>query len=299
MPKPLLRQITSVIFLCTLALTTLSGPVRSDETSPDEKPFIPSSKTSLSLMSNTCSVCHGVNGISKWPFVPSLAGQDKTYLENQLKAFRMRARGDRYAQAEMWGMAQSLKDEEIEALSEYFSKLNPMTGHSATPTALSEMGELIFKKGFPDRAVPACNTCHLKNGQGDVDIPRLAGQHADYLRREIHEFRSGHRANDIMGFIASHLSNDDIRAVSNYLASIGASTAVAAPIPVAPPVAAVPAAQPTTSAIANASQNTPPSSPAKKSFFFITSEGKNIKCSVISKSNGKTMFDCSILAEQQ
>lgn len=71
-----------------------------------------------------CAGCHGLDGISTAPGFPNLAGQDFTYLKNQLIAFREKTRTGGQA-AIMYGMAAGLSDTDIENLSTYFSSLKP------------------------------------------------------------------------------------------------------------------------------------------------------------------------------
>lgn len=69
--------------------------------------------------SGTCIACHGANGISPNPEWPNLAGQQETYLFNQLKAFRD---GDR--QNPMMGpMVQGLSDQDLHDLAAYYHSL--------------------------------------------------------------------------------------------------------------------------------------------------------------------------------
>ena len=62
------------------------------------------------MVSEVCSACHGPKGNSPESAYPRLAGQQKDYLEIQLKAFRDRARGGPMAQAYMWTQASRLSD---------------------------------------------------------------------------------------------------------------------------------------------------------------------------------------------
>lgn len=66
-----------------------------------------------------CIGCHGENGISNNPEWPSLAGQKKEYVKNQLGAFKSGARKN----AIMEPMAQTLSDEDIEAVAQYLSDM--------------------------------------------------------------------------------------------------------------------------------------------------------------------------------
>lgn len=66
-----------------------------------------------------CSGCHGENGKSSIPGYPNLAGQNKIYIEAQLKAFRDENRTSPI----MSPMAKSLSDEEITSLADYYSNI--------------------------------------------------------------------------------------------------------------------------------------------------------------------------------
>ncbi|QCU31243.1 c-type cytochrome [Burkholderia pseudomallei] len=69
-------------------------------------------------------------------------------------------------------------------------------------------------------ACAACASCHGQNGQGAGTFPRLAGQHADYLRRQIDVFRNGTRANaPVMSAVAHTLDDDPAKAVAAWLQS--------------------------------------------------------------------------------
>ncbi|MBM5650184.1 c-type cytochrome [Burkholderia pseudomallei] len=66
----------------------------------------------------------------------------------------------------------------------------------------------------------ACASCHGQNGQGAGTFPRLAGQHADYLRRQIDVFRNGTRANaPVMSAVAHTLDGEQAKAVAAWLQS--------------------------------------------------------------------------------
>lgn len=67
----------------------------------------------------TCIGCHGSNGISNNPMWPNLAGQKKQYLIKQIKDFKGKHRKDQL----MTPMANTLSEDDIEAIADYFSKL--------------------------------------------------------------------------------------------------------------------------------------------------------------------------------
>jgi cytochrome c553 len=71
--------------------------------------------------------------------------------------------------------------------------------------------------------MPACTGCHSPNGEGNdpAAYPKLGGQHAQYVSKQLTDFREGARTNDgdsmIMRTIAAKLSNKDIAAISSYI----------------------------------------------------------------------------------
>ena len=65
-----------------------------------------------------------------------------------------------------------------------------------------------------------CGACHTADGsRGSPANPILAGQHPEYLAKQLHEFKSGKRANPIMKGFAGTLSDDDIKNVTAFYAS--------------------------------------------------------------------------------
>src|SRR6202171_1963006 len=66
-----------------------------------------------------CQACHGLDGLSKAPDAPNIAGQTEPYIVAQLQAFKSGA-GKNEA---MSVVAQPLSDQDIEALAAYFSAI--------------------------------------------------------------------------------------------------------------------------------------------------------------------------------
>ncbi len=65
-----------------------------------------------------------------------------------------------------------------------------------------------------------CAACHAADGNSVIGAnPKLAGQHPEYLVKQLQEFKSGKRANAVMSGMAAVLSDDDMRNVSFWLAS--------------------------------------------------------------------------------
>lgn len=65
-----------------------------------------------------------------------------------------------------------------------------------------------------------CAACHTADGsRGAAANPIIAGQHAEYLAKQLAEFKSGKRKSAVMNAMAAPLSEDDIRNVSAFYAS--------------------------------------------------------------------------------
>jgi cytochrome c553 len=166
-----------------------------------------------------CAACHGQNGRSISPTFPNLAAQTAPYIELQLHAFKDQTRADPDAQAYMWGMASQLDDALIAGLAGYFSKQTPMEGRSGN-AALVMQGKQLFSEGVPSRQIPPCATCHGAKAEGNGPFPRLAGQHAPYLLKQLLVIQSVLRTAPVMHGVIKDLNKDQMQAVVAYLESI-------------------------------------------------------------------------------
>lgn len=176
-------------------------------------------KAALQIVIETCSACHGLNGRSVAPTFPNLAAQTAPYIELQLHAFRDQTRADPDAQAYMWGMASQLNDASISGLAAYFSKQSAAAGKNVNATLIAQ-GKQIFMEGVPGRQIPACASCHGAQAQGNGPFPRLAGQHAPYLLKQLLVIQSVLRTAPVMHGVIKDLTRDQMQAVVAYLESI-------------------------------------------------------------------------------
>ena len=176
-------------------------------------------KAALQKTIETCGACHGQNGRSVAPTFPNLAAQTAPYIELQLHAFKDQTRADPDAQAYMWGMASQLSDASISGLAAYFSKQSAPAGKSGNSVLIAQ-GEKIFVEGVPGRQIPACATCHGAQAQGNGPFPRLAGQHAPYLLKQLLVIQSVLRTAPVMHGVIKDLTRDQMQAVVAYLESI-------------------------------------------------------------------------------
>jgi cytochrome c553 len=172
------------------------------------------------VANKTCVACHGTGGRNSSSPFPNLAAQTAPYLEAQLKAFRDQRRADPDAQAYMWSVASGLNDSMISGLAAYYSAQPPAHGQSGD-AKLVAAGKVIFEKGMPDEGIPACNLCHGANGEGKTIYPRVAGQHAPYLLKQILLIQNALRVAPVMHGVIKDLTRDEMLAVTAYVASIG------------------------------------------------------------------------------
>ena len=182
--------------------------------SVDAAPPVDASK----IVAENCAACHTQTGNSIAPPFPKLAGMAPDYLAKQLRDFASGARKSDI----MYPIASKLKRNEVNPLSSYFSAQKRTPGIVSDP-ALASAGETLFLQGNPEKGVPACAGCHMPNGSGAPRFPMIAAQNADYVVQQLQNFRSGARANDfglLMRTVASRLTDEEIHAVAQYVASM-------------------------------------------------------------------------------
>jgi len=171
------------------------------------------------LIAERCALCHGAQGEASSPIYPRLAHQNRVYLEKQLKNFRD---GKRKSDI-MNEQAKDLTDEEIAALAEHFSS-QPALSHRIprSKKPLEAVGWYIYHKGNKWSDIPPCKSCHGKNGEGNENLPRLAGQHKRYVIAQLKAFHERKRTNDnaIMHTIAKNLTELEIQAVALYVSGM-------------------------------------------------------------------------------
>ncbi|MFN6960609.1 MAG: c-type cytochrome [Rhodocyclaceae bacterium] len=166
------------------------------------------------VLQTRCALCHGVEGESASAIYPRLAAQHPDYLVKQLGDFR----DGRRKSDTMNEMAKDLSDETIRELAAWFSSRPPAT-RRILDADLAAVGRYVFLKGNPYSGVAACASCHGEKGHGTQLLPRLAGQHPNYLVTQLKDFGKRERTNDnaVMHSIASKLTELEMHAVAVYL----------------------------------------------------------------------------------
>jgi cytochrome c553 len=157
----------------------------------------------------TCSACHGENGVPQQKDHPVIWGQQLGYLFIELRDFKVGARKNDL----MSPIAQSLDPTDLMPLAQYFSQ-KPWPNLAQPPAT----GDVAVQAQRINAAV-VCTSCHQEGFKGDSVQPRLAGQNHDYLAKTMTDFRSGARANNPgMTDLMKAITEPDIAALATYIA---------------------------------------------------------------------------------
>jgi cytochrome c553 len=170
---------------------------------------------------HVCAACHGEGGRSPSSDYPSLAGQPAQYTARQLMDFRAQQRAETDSKAYMWGVSALLDDATIQSLAGYYAAQTPAAGRSKASAAVLRSGRQLFEQGVPDKGVRACASCHGDKAEGAAGFPRLAGQHAAYLERQMKVFSTKLRPHGVlMKAEVAGLTPAQMKAVAAYLQSL-------------------------------------------------------------------------------
>lgn len=204
-----MRVFSGLCAAITLVYASTAGAAAPEAPKPDLE-------RGKQIATTVCAACHGAEGISTAPANPNLAGQHADYIAAQLAAFKSGARPSPI----MAGMAAGLSPEDMASLGAYYQGQKPAAS-VARDKALVLRGQQVWRAGVKSVGVPACAGCHGAAGRGiPAQYPRLAGQHADLTLGWLKAYANGTRAHPVMGAIASKLSENDMKAVSEYTAGL-------------------------------------------------------------------------------
>jgi cytochrome c553 len=166
-----------------------------------------------------CTGCHGADGGGMTNgSVPRIAGQHRSVLIRQLVQFR----GGKHWDMRMEGVANNAeilkRPEDIADVAAHASGLIAPAGNGVGDGTNLERGAAIYQA--------ECASCHGRAGEGDgkKETPRLAGQHAAYLARQIYDAVDARRP----ALSASHrkrlapLTFEDVRGLTDYLSRLRA-----------------------------------------------------------------------------
>jgi cytochrome c553 len=160
-----------------------------------------------------CAGCHGENGISASPGIPSLAGQRDQFLQWQLVFFRSGRRPNLL----MGPIVAQLSDADIRNLGAYYASLPANTAPAGT-----KPDEAVRAKGQQIVAEHHCVNCHTDSLRGERAAASIADQREDYLIKALTDYRSGARPSvgvAAMTEAAAGLNDEEIAAIAKYVAT--------------------------------------------------------------------------------
>jgi cytochrome c553 len=186
-------------------------------------------------INGTCAGCHGDFGQGgKRGEYPRIAGQHAKYLEQQLRAFRLRQR----VNIPMYPYTQEreLSDKDITDVTAYLAGVvlptdQPVFKDTDGALARLEAMEKVMIIGRVEGDLAAggviyqkqCAVCHAKNGKGRGMFPMIVGQYTQYLARQMESYRKGERPHDEQDAKEGSLmdlSEQDLQNILAYLTSI-------------------------------------------------------------------------------
>jgi cytochrome c553 len=179
----------------------------------------------------TCAACHGADGNSPAPSFPKIAGLGEKYITKQLVDIKTKVR----VVPEMTGLLDNSSEQDLADMAAFFAgkplqlagakKLEVQMNSGGKIDALV-LGERLYRAGNIATKTPACTGCHSPKGLGNepAAFPRLSGQYAQYIEKQLRDFRGGNRVNDgeaqVMRKVAENLSDSEITALANYIAGL-------------------------------------------------------------------------------
>jgi len=166
---------------------------------------------SMREKAQVCFGCHGQDGNSQSPDYPILAGQSWRYIYIELKDFQEGRRSD----PQMSPVAANLSRDEMVDLGNFFAAQKPLP-IKFTP----DPAKIAAGRKTSDAVL--CPMCHLGGFVGQNEIPRVAGQWPQYIKKQLEDFKARRRTNDAgnMTSVAGTLSEQDIENLSQYIANL-------------------------------------------------------------------------------
>jgi cytochrome c553 len=212
----------SLLALTLLALGCTAGAAQAAE-------VIKGDAAAGATKAATCTACHGLNGNSVNPEWPVIAGQNASYVIEQVT----RIRDNKRPVPLMQPMVQNLTEQDIADLGAFFSKQTP-TGNEADPSYW-KAGQKLYRTGDAARGIPACTACHGPIGRGvpAAGYPALQAQHSVYTVKQLNDYAAeGRYSKDaagkpqsgpnapIMYTIAARLTPEERRDVASFIQGI-------------------------------------------------------------------------------
>jgi len=179
---------------------------------PAATPNLPAGTPYAQRFAALCAACHGANGRIETPLTPVLAGQPSLYVITQLFLFR---EGRRSNEA-MTAVARTLTDDDLRGFSEFIGTLPPVP----PPPPATPPDPIRMARGQALADQHKCVFCHGADLGGGQQVPRIGGQHEEYLQTSLHGFHSGSRPGYTQAMTAavSQIPPEDLDTLAYYAA---------------------------------------------------------------------------------
>lgn len=190
--RPRSAHFTVMRRVAVIAITLGCAPVIAQSPAAKTEPTATTAAAAVTAVvtyaqryAQSCAACHGTKGEGAANLAPALAGQPSFYAITQLFLFK---NGRRTNEA-MLAIAKDFSNDDLRGFSDFIGKLPALDAAPAAGNVdanrIAEAGALVARH--------QCHGCHGADLAGAAQVPRLAGQHEDYLQRVLSEFRTGQR----------------------------------------------------------------------------------------------------------
>lgn len=209
----LLASMASIVLTSTVTAKTRAGDATPDTTLSATLAKVPNEVRGKHIFEQRCAGCHGADAFgAPLQKVPALAGQQYEYLAKQVVEFLTfeRQSDAMHKQLELSGLNNATAIADVIG---YVANLPmnpaPEKGNGQSPA----QGKKIYDS--------VCASCHGRTAEGNSDlwVPNLRGQHYGYLVEQMQRMAAAKRANiseDLHRMFTSY-SKDEFAAVADYL----------------------------------------------------------------------------------
>jgi cytochrome c553 len=173
---------------------------------------LPAAAQTMKERLSACLGCHGENGRSQNPDIPSLGAQQAFYVTVQLVMFREGLR----VFAPMNDATKGLSDDDVRSIADFIAKL------PAPPPPASPVDQDRIARARALVQQNHCDICHAPNFAGQQNVPRIADQREDYLIKALRGYKdsSRHGYDATMAETMASVSDDQILDLAYYIAEV-------------------------------------------------------------------------------
>lgn len=154
-------------------------------------------------LGKTCAGCHGTAGASPGKMIPVIGGQIEKYIQTALKEFA----ADKRPGDVMRNLSKGYTTQEQTQIAAYMAAQTWVNTPHAVPSSADAS------------LVKSCKGCHGSKGEGRGSMPRLAGQHPDYLYQALMEYKQGERTSGMMKLVRK-MDDATLKQMADYYSSL-------------------------------------------------------------------------------